>query len=264
MTTRREAVREAFAQPAWYLNRRSYNIAIRVETVQEFLRGRKFSRVLDVACGDGSASIPLLQGIQGLTLLDMSAGMLEVAGRKIPAALQGKVRFINDDFLRADLEPGSFDLIICLGLIAHVDSPGDVIARIASLLAPGGIVVMESSDAGNFLNSITVAHHRILEVLGRMRYELKLTTRHDVIGMFEAQDLRLRAIYRYSLPAVLPALERVIPQKMLYHLIHIVYGSARRNRNAWLGKECLYLFESPGPSAPATEERKEVSAETLN
>lgn len=260
MTGATKPVRASFAEPQWYLSRRSYNIQIRQETVQKFVQGRRFTRILDVACGDGSASIPLFQAGNELTLLDMSAAMLEIAKCKLPANLSGEVHFVNDDFLRADLPASSFDLIICLGLIAHVDSPAEVIAKIARLLAPGGTVVMEGSDAGHFLNHGTGLKHHFLRATGRINYQVQLTTSRALIEMFERLGLRLRLLYRYSLPTFLPGFERIAPQRMLYNLVHLLYGSAAHNRNAWLGKECLYLFESS--SAADSFADKNVTAQT--
>jgi SAM-dependent methyltransferase len=50
-----------------------------VETVQELVRLSGDARVLDIGCGDGSISLPLLTGKTSLTLLDLSAKMLSIA-----------------------------------------------------------------------------------------------------------------------------------------------------------------------------------------
>lgn len=240
-------VKARFESPEWYLRGRRYNIEIRRETVQSFLAGRKPARILDIACGDGSLSIPLLTPANHLTLLDLSSAMLQAAKNHIPDALLPNVRFINEDFLRAGLQPHSFDLITCVGLFAHVDSPKEVIAKVASLLSPSGVVIAESTDAGHFLNRSSVMYQRILRSFGRDRYSLTLTTRHQIVDMFREQGLELSGLFRYTLSALVPRIERVLSQRALYRMVRVVYGSAGHNRNAWLGKECLYLF-SPRPS----------------
>ena len=120
MSTRIDEVKSLFESPQPYLDRRRYNIKIRAETVQHFLRNRQFTSVLDVGCGDGSASIPLLNPQRSLTLLDISSKMLSIAQSQVPPNLRANVQVMNQDFLAANLAPHSFDVIVCLGLLAHV------------------------------------------------------------------------------------------------------------------------------------------------
>ena len=53
-------VKSWFENPNQYLQRRNFDIRIRLETVQGFTKGATFGRVLDIPCGDGSISLPLL------------------------------------------------------------------------------------------------------------------------------------------------------------------------------------------------------------
>jgi 2-polyprenyl-3-methyl-5-hydroxy-6-metoxy-1,4-benzoquinol methylase len=244
MSTKINEVKSLFESPHHYLERRRYNINIRAETVQYFLRNREFARILDVGCGDGSASIPLLDPQRELTLLDLSAKMLSVAQSHVPSDLKHHVRAINQDFLTANLEPHSFDLVICLGLLAHVDSPKSVIERIAQLLRPNGAVIIQSTDASGLFSRIGVSYRRILEALGRMKYRYALTTKDQVVQMFAAHGLALSEIYRYSVPG-LPGLDRLFSQRALYNYVRFAYGPPENNYNTWPGKECIYLFESP-------------------
>lgn len=241
MSPKIDEVKSPCEAPQPYLDLRRYNIAIRAETVQYFLRNREFTTILDVGCGDGSASIPLLNPQRELTLLDLSSNMLSAALSKVPQSLRHNVHAINEDFLTANLEPQSFDAIICLGFLAHVDSAKDVIGRIAQLLGPNGIVIMQSTNSAGFLSRVGVSYRRILECFGRMKYRYTLTTSYQVIQMFAAHGFQLSEIYRYSLPSV-PGLARILPQRALYNYVRFAYGSAQNNYNTWPGNECLYLF----------------------
>lgn len=241
MSAKIDQVKSLFETPEPYLKRRRFNINIRAETVQYFLRNREFTRILDVGCGDGSASIPLLAAQKSLTLLDLSENMLSIALSNVPPDLKQNVQPVNQDFLSANLEPHSFDLIICLGLLAHVDSPNHVIDKIARLLSPNGIVIMQSTDSGGFLTRLGISYRRISETFGRMKYRYTLITKNQVIQMFAAYGLELSEIYRYSLPA-LPGLDRIFSQRALYNYVRFAYGSAGNNYITWPGKECIYLF----------------------
>jgi len=250
MGTKINEVRSLFEAPRHYLERRRFNIDIRVETVQYFLRNREFNKILDVGCGDGSASIPLLNAQRKLTLLDLSSSMLSIAESKVPPALADNVQAINQDFLTANLELRSFDLIICLGLLAHVDSPKAVIDKIAQLLCPNGIVIMQSTDARGFLSRLGVSYRRVLETLGRMKYRYTLTTANQIVEMFAHCGLGLAEIYRYSL-LPLPGIDRIFSQRALYSYVRFAHGSAPNNYNTWHGKECIYLFTPTRPAQSA-------------
>jgi 2-polyprenyl-3-methyl-5-hydroxy-6-metoxy-1,4-benzoquinol methylase len=252
LSTKINEVKSLFEAPEPYLKRRRFNINIRAETVQYFLRNRDFTRILDVGCGDGSASIPLLAAQKSLTLLDLSQNMLAIAQSKVPPGLSKNVQAINQDFLNANLQPGTFDLIICLGLLAHVDSPKDVIGKIAQLLRPNGLVIIQSTDSGGFLTRLGVSYRRILEAFGRMKYRYTLTTTNQVVQMFAACGLELSEIYRYSLPS-LPAIDRIFSQRALYNYVRLAYGPAQNNYNTWPGKECIYLF-APTSRPPSPHE----------
>ncbi len=243
MTPKIDEVKSLFESPQPYLDRRRYNIKIRAETVQYFLRNRQFTHILDVGCGDGSASIPLLNPQRNLTLLDLSTNMLSIALSHVPSSLANNVQAVNQDFLAANLLPHSFDVIICLGLLAHVDSPKAVIEKIAHLLRPNGIVILQSTDSSGFLSRLGISYRRILEAFGRMNYRYTLTTSTQVIEISALCGLRLSRIYRYSLPG-LPGIDRIFSQQALYKSVRLAYGSAENNYNTWPGKECIYLFES--------------------
>jgi 2-polyprenyl-3-methyl-5-hydroxy-6-metoxy-1,4-benzoquinol methylase len=243
MSPKLDEVKSLFESPQPYLDRRRYNINIRADTVQYFLRNREFTNILDVGCGDGSASIPLLNPQRSLTLLDLSSQMLSIAQSQVPPSLSRNVQAITQDFLAADLAPHSFDVIICLGLLAHVDSPKAVIEKIAQLLGLTGIVILQSTDSSGFPSRLGIFYRRILEAFGRMNYRYTLTTSTQVIEMFADCGLQLSNIYRYSLPG-LPGIDRIFSQQSLYKGVRLAYGPAENNYNTWPGKERIYLFES--------------------
>jgi len=124
-----------------------------------------------------------------------------------------------------------------------VDSPKTVIEKIAQLLGPTGIVILQSTDSSGFPSRLGIAYRRVLEALGRMNYRYTLTTSAQVIEMFADCGLQLSNIYRYSLPG-LPGIDRIFSQQALYKCVRLAYGSAENNYNTWPGKECIYLFES--------------------
>lgn len=240
-TSKTEMVRRYFGDPQNYLDIRRYVIELRKETVQEFVEGRSFSRILDIGCGDGSITLPLLNPQRRLTLLDLSISMLSRAVSKIPPELSANVEIINQNFMSAPFPPYSYDLITCIGVLAHVDSPSEVIAKVASLLRPGGILILECTDAAHFSNSLTILSGWIWRLFSKPRgYRSNLMSADSVTHMASQQGLHLLSSYRHNL--ALPTMRRLFSQATLQRMVRWIFGTASRNRNAWLGKECLFLF----------------------
>jgi len=248
-------VRSLFEKPNWYL-KRIHNIRIRIETVKEFLKNESFSRILDIGCGDGSISLPLLTPQRHLTLTDLSEGMLSIAHSKIPAELVENVEIVNKDFMAAAFGEQSYDLIVCVGVLAHVDSPEALLRKIVSLLEPGGSLVLEQTAADHFMTDIVRLLEKAHGLFVPEKYERNQLSRSEIIGMLEKQGLELVASFRYSLP--LPGMHRLFNQNSLYKMIRLVYGAYPHARLSRLGNECIYLFkltDRPGQGGKRPEKR---------
>jgi 2-polyprenyl-3-methyl-5-hydroxy-6-metoxy-1,4-benzoquinol methylase len=102
-------------------------------------------RILDVGCGDASVSLPYASEAAELTLLDFSPVMLAAAARNAAAAPPGKVRIVEGDLMSSDLG-GDYDLVLCLGVLAHLSSRESAMARLASLVREGGQLVIQIND----------------------------------------------------------------------------------------------------------------------
>ena len=240
MQSQTEHVKVLFDNAEWYLKGWRHSIRIREETVCDLVRDRGYKRILDIGCGDGSISIPLLKPGVRLTLLDISGSMLANARHRIPPGLESSVDFVNQDFLEASL-PGGYDLILCIGVFAHVGSPSAVVQKIGSLLAPGGCVIAESTDPDHIVTRVSRVYSRVREKLATpATYKLKALSAEQVTEMFAGQRLELSAMYRYSLP--LPGMTRLLSEQSLYRLNWILFGRYPNGKNAILGNELIYQF----------------------
>ena len=110
-------------------------------------------RILDVGCADGR----LLDWFKGSSVGDR----LETHGIEMDEAAAATARgrghrVVSGRFeLDTELEPASFDLIVALHVIEHVDDPERFARRAAELLAPGGVFAVatpnwDSPDARRF------------------------------------------------------------------------------------------------------------------
>lgn len=237
-----------FTDSDWYLRQRRYNIEIRAETVQQFLKSCKFSSILDIGCGDGSLSVPLLNSQRRLTLLDLSSRMLSIASSRVPPELRSKVELVDEEFMRANLKRESYDLIICVGVLAFVQSLDEFILKLTSLLTPDGMVIMENTDASHFCTSALRLYHRLHKIFMPEKCPTNTYSRAQVLQQFLGRGFVLSGLYRYTL--VFPVVQRMLSQQQLYNVVRRCYGTAAHNANAWMGNECLYFFQRSGVPRP--------------
>lgn len=241
MTSKTEQVKSLFEIPEKYLDPRRYDIKIRVETVQQFTDKLKFDQILDIGCGDGSISLPLLPRCNKLTLVDLSRNMLDRAWRRIPSDRLNDVERIGGDFMDANLEPQSFDLIFCIGVLAHVDSPAAVIQRVAQLAKPGGWVILEFTDSFHFWGVPVVLYQKVLKLLRPEPYKLNRLKKRQVLGLCRENGLSVSEVYRYGLPPI--GSHKFLNQEEMYSLTRRLFGPSNENRKVWMGNQFIYRFQ---------------------
>ena len=97
------------------------------------------SRVLEVGCGDGILSAELVgAGVPHVVGLDINRPVLDRAR----ARHQGtRIDWVHGDVLNAALEPESFDAIVSVAALHHMDA-AKALTRFAQLVRPGGLVVV--------------------------------------------------------------------------------------------------------------------------
>jgi demethylmenaquinone methyltransferase/2-methoxy-6-polyprenyl-1,4-benzoquinol methylase len=94
--------------------------------------------VLDVATGTGLVAERLLRRGFRVTGLDQSTEMLAVAR----ARLDGRAALVEAPAEHLPFPDASFDHLTFTYLLRYVDDPGAVIAELARVVRPGGIVAM--------------------------------------------------------------------------------------------------------------------------
>jgi demethylmenaquinone methyltransferase/2-methoxy-6-polyprenyl-1,4-benzoquinol methylase len=93
--------------------------------------------VLDVATGTGAVAIELARrrGCR-VTGLDQSAGMLDVARRRLPPGIE----LVLGDADHLPFDAGSFDALTFTYLLRYVDDPPATLSELARVVRPGGTV----------------------------------------------------------------------------------------------------------------------------
>jgi SAM-dependent methyltransferase len=244
-TAKKDLVKEVFENPRRYFGGRQYDVRIRAETVKSLAQGLHYQRALDIGCGDGSISLPLIGPGKRLTLIDVSENMLSLVRSKIPPELAGSVEVRNEDFMTAPFCPESFDLVVCLGLMAHVDSPGDFVEKIASLMKPGASLILEFTDAFDLAGRLSRFFGSLRKLVAPPRYPVNLLSYGVVSRLANRHGFRSVSQFRYGLPP-LPGME-FLSHTLRYNMIRRINGTCDNRRNTWWGNEyiCLLTLDRP-------------------
>ncbi|MFI6865173.1 class I SAM-dependent methyltransferase [Streptomyces sp. NPDC050421] len=111
-------------------------------------------RILDVGMGQGTQALRLARAGHTVTGLESDPEMLRVARETLggePAGIRERVRFIegNGQDTGVHFLPGSFDVVLCHGVLMYVQEPDAMVAGLARMLAPGGLLslLVRNADA---------------------------------------------------------------------------------------------------------------------
>ncbi|MFE2979668.1 class I SAM-dependent methyltransferase [Streptomyces sp. NPDC059258] len=115
--------------------------------------GRRL-RVLDVGMGQGTQALRLARAGHSVTGLESDAEMLASARAALasePEGIRERVRLIEGDGRETGVHflPGSFDVVLCHGVLMYVEEPDPMLAGLARMLAPGGLLslLVRNADA---------------------------------------------------------------------------------------------------------------------
>lgn len=111
-------------------------------------------RILDVGMGRGVQALRLARAGHSVTGLESDAGLLGAAREALstePEGIRERVRLIEGDGRETGVHflPGSFDVVLCHGVLMYVEEPDPMLAGLARMLAPGGLLslLVRNADA---------------------------------------------------------------------------------------------------------------------
>jgi ubiquinone/menaquinone biosynthesis C-methylase UbiE len=240
MTDKSKVVKELFENTALYLTY-DYNLQIRKETVEAFTTGLHFTHVLDIPSGTGAMSIPLLNRAEKLSLIDISANMLSIAKKNIPVENTFKTEIINADFFTLNLKENSYDLIICLGLLAHVNSPEQLLHKLASLLKPGGMLIIQNTDSSHFYSHLIRLYLGAKNLIHKQAYKLNKVSAAFIEKTLQQNNLELVKCYRYNQSFL--GLSNLFSNEKKYKLTRSFFGNATNPKHQSFGSDYTYLFK---------------------
>lgn len=239
-----QAVRHFFEQTDVYLTY-DYNLRIRLETIATFLNGKRYPKVLDMPCGTGDLTIPLLDQFDDLTLMDFSKGMIEKAKENLPPEKKDKVRFVHTNFYHHDFGDQQFDLVVAVGILAHIESPMEFVRRIAHLVKPNGHLIIQNTNASASFTRLIRAHQWLKRTVGKSKYTLNWVAEDQLLSTSKECGLHLQQSFRYHQSWL--GFSHLFSNEAKYTKTTNHFGSAATPKKQKSGSDVMYFFQKQKP-----------------
>lgn len=158
-------------------------------------------RLLDCASGSGEITCALLKSgrFTCATIVDISPAMLQSAKELLTSQItNAELEFIKSDVFTFRPSDSNFDLILCLGLIAHVGRLDTLLAHLKSMLTPSGRIILQTTLTDHAGTRIVRALTTPRELVQR-GYRISWFSQRDITDTCQAAGLQIVEMRRHSL-----------------------------------------------------------------
>jgi cyclopropane fatty-acyl-phospholipid synthase-like methyltransferase len=125
-------------------------IQLRKKIINELLGDIKDKQIIDIGCGNGELSKDFIY-TNRITFIDISEKMLDLVKLNIPKEQLNHASFVNSDILNFCTDQ-AFDLVICVGVIAHVEDISGLLDKIKELSTDDGIIILQYSASEKLIS----------------------------------------------------------------------------------------------------------------
>lgn len=175
----KEALAAAHIHEKWVKDYRSggnnvfYTLAF--ESVAKYMHSGENALTLDAGCGSCFKSIILARMGFNLVAADFSKNVLNMAEKTVAGAgLSTKIRLQQEDLTSMSFKDGTFDNVLCWGVLMHIPDAEKALSELVRVLKPGGIIVLSE---GNVYSLQSVALRTLKALFGKKRAKVKMTER---------------------------------------------------------------------------------------
>jgi ubiquinone/menaquinone biosynthesis C-methylase UbiE len=138
-----------------YSSRENARLVDQATTLTELLHGDTLypagSTALEAGCGVGAQTVILAKNSPGarITSIDVSETSLNQAAALAAQEHLSNVTFQVADIFNLPFEAASFDHVFVCFVLEHLKNPGEALARLQSVLKPGGTMTVIEGDHGS-------------------------------------------------------------------------------------------------------------------
>jgi ubiquinone/menaquinone biosynthesis C-methylase UbiE len=177
----------------------NFNFQQRLKLACE-LSNASSGRLLECAAGTGEITCVLLKPgrFSHATVVDVSATMLQSAKKLLTSQIKNaEIEFVQSDVF--DFKPSErFDVIPCLGLVAHTGRLDVLLSHAESLLTPGGRIILQTTLTDHFGTRIVRALTSPNE-LARRGYTISWFSERNICDACDRAGLRILGTRRHGL-----------------------------------------------------------------
>src|SRR5438067_10857534 len=159
----------------------NFNFQQRMKVAYE-LGDTSSGRLLDCAAGTGEITCALLKSgkFNHATVVDVSPAMLQSARDLLTSQIKNaELELVRSDVFNFKPSDSRFDLILCLGLIAHTGRLDILLPHLRSMLTPGGRIILQA----------TLTDHLGTRIVRSLTSQSELVRRGYRISWFSQRDI---------------------------------------------------------------------------
>jgi 2-polyprenyl-3-methyl-5-hydroxy-6-metoxy-1,4-benzoquinol methylase len=178
----------------------NFNFQMRLRLACE-LAGASAGRLLDCASGTGEITCAVLKSgrFSHATVVDISPAMLQNAKELLSTQITNtQLEFVHSNVFDFNPSGFSFDLILCLGLIAHLGRLEILLRHLKSMLTPGGRIILQTTLTDHIGTRVVRAVTARRE-LAQRGYHISWFSRRDIAVACAGAGLRVLEMRRHSL-----------------------------------------------------------------
>jgi 2-polyprenyl-3-methyl-5-hydroxy-6-metoxy-1,4-benzoquinol methylase len=178
----------------------NFNFQQRLILAYELAAGSA-GRLLDCAAGTGEITCALLKTgrFPHATVVDISPPMLHSAKQLLTSQITNvEIEFVQSDVFDFKPAESRFDLIACLGLIAHTGRLEILLPHLKSMLAPGGRIILQTTLTDH-LGTRFVRALASRRELAKRGYRISWFSQQDIAGNCRNAGLQILDTRRHSL-----------------------------------------------------------------
>jgi ubiquinone/menaquinone biosynthesis C-methylase UbiE len=232
MVAKKYIVRSFFEKSVYLKN--NVNIELRKDIVADFVGNIEGLRILDIGCGNGMVSMQLIAK-NYVSFIDFAENMIEATANNIPDEHKKNAEIIHAELMKYKFQK-KFDLILCIGVLAHVDSIELILTRINHLLTHDGRCILQISDRTKILSKVFDKN----KSFRKNSYKVNYTTRSQLFKLTQKLGFKVEK-HRYFW--------RSYPIFKIFNAstkIKLLLTLNKLTPVANLGSELFLMIDSPG------------------